>query len=165
MLSSASGLRGLIAQRAADDPDHVLYEDARSDRVVDAAALDRLVGEWHERFRQAGLGPSSAVLVDVDDPLAIAVLQLAVVSGGHRALTLDHGSGAGEPARLATLIRGAGMTVGDRGTDRAVDGVPFTAVGDGLGPGEVRDGVPAPAVEPAGAGAAVLFTSGSTGTP
>ena len=57
------------------------------------------------------------------------------------------------------------MTVGDRGVDRAVAGVPWTALGPGLLPGQAGDGIPALGVEPAGSGAAVLFTSGSTGTP
>ncbi len=165
MLSSASGLADLIARRAAESPDHVLYEDARSDRVVRAADLARLMGAWQARFADAGLGPSSAVLIDVDDPLAIAVLQLAAIAGGYRAVTIDHGSGRDEPARIARLIRGAGMTVGDRGEERAVAGAPWTAVGPDLLPAAGRGGDPAPGAEPAGSGAAVLFTSGSTGTP
>jgi acyl-CoA synthetase (AMP-forming)/AMP-acid ligase II len=158
-------LSALITTRAAEDPDHVLFEDARSDRIVTSADLERLVTAWRDRFARAGLGPSSAVLIDTDDVLATAVLQLAAVSGGYRAITIDHGSGRDEPARIAGLIRGAGMTVGDRGADRAVTGAPWTAVGDDLLPGEAASGTPATAAEPAGSGAAVLFTSGSTGTP
>ncbi|GMA97060.1 hypothetical protein GCM10025881_38840 [Pseudolysinimonas kribbensis] len=158
-------LSSLIARRAAEDPGHVLFEDARSDRVVTAGELKRLVAAWHERFAGAGLGPSAAVLIDTDDVLATTVLQLAVVSGGFRAITIDHGASREEPARIAGLIRGAGMTVGDRGDDRAVPGAPWTAVGADLAPGEAGEGTPAAAAEPTGAGAAVLFTSGSTGTP
>jgi acyl-CoA synthetase (AMP-forming)/AMP-acid ligase II len=158
-------LSSLIARRAAEDPAHVLFEDARSDRVVTAGDLERLVAAWHERFADAGLGPSSAVLIDVDDVLAAAVLQLAAVSGGYRAITIDHGASRDEPRRVAGLIRGAGMTVGDRGADRAVGGASWTAVGSDLAPGEATDAAPAPAADPAGSGAAVLFTSGSTGTP
>jgi acyl-CoA synthetase (AMP-forming)/AMP-acid ligase II len=165
MRPSTSPLAELIARRAAEDPGHVLFEDARSDRVVTAGDLARLVGAWYARFDAAGLGPSAAVLIDADDPLAIAVLQLAAVSGGFRAVTVDAAAGDGEPTRLAGLVRGAGMTAGDRGEARAVDGIPWTAVDADLLPGATRDGIPAPAAEPAGEGAAVLFTSGSTGTP
>jgi acyl-CoA synthetase (AMP-forming)/AMP-acid ligase II len=165
MLSSASALARLIAQRSAEDPDHPLYEDARSDRVITAADLEHLVAAWHARFAETGLAPSAAVLIDVDDPLAIAVLQLAAISGGYRAVTIEHGAGSDEPSRIAGLIRGAGMTVGDRGADRAVAGASWTAVDHDLTPGESRPGTPAAPADPAGTGAAVLFTSGSTGTP
>jgi acyl-CoA synthetase (AMP-forming)/AMP-acid ligase II len=160
-----TSLAELIARRADDDPAHVMFEDARSDRVVTSGDLARLVGAWHARFREAGLGPSAAVLIDADDPLAIAVLQLATVSAGLRAVTVDAAAGDGEPTRLAGLVRGAGMTAGDRGGARAVDGPPWTAIGRDLLPGDTRAGTPAPAADPAGEGAAVLFTSGSTGTP
>ncbi|MGN6326230.1 class I adenylate-forming enzyme family protein [Pseudolysinimonas sp.] len=165
MRSSASGLADLIAQRAADDPGHVLYEDARSHRAVTAGDLSRLTAAWADRFMQAGLGPSASVLIDTDDVLATAVLQVAAIAAGHRAVTIDHGSGREEPSRIAGLIRGAGMTVGDRGEERSVAGAPWTAVGDDLLPAAMREGTAAPGADPAGSGAAVLFTSGSTGTP
>lgn len=160
-----SPLGALIERRAEQDPGHVLFEDARSDRVVTAHDLARAVAVWHARFDEAGLGASSAVLIDADDPLTTAVLQLAAVSGGLRALTVDAGAGDGEPTRLAGLVRGAGMTVGDRGSHRSVAGAPWTSVGAGLLPGEARDGIAAPGADAPGEGAAVLFTSGSTGTP
>jgi acyl-CoA synthetase (AMP-forming)/AMP-acid ligase II len=165
MLPSASGLARLVAQRSADDPGHPLLEDARSDRVVTAGDLERLVRVWRARFADAGLGPSAAVLIDTDDPLATAVLQIAAIAGGFRAVTIDHGAGRDEPTRLAGLIRGAGMTVGDRGAERAAAGAPWSAVGADLVPGETAPGTPAVAAEPLGVGSAVLFTSGSTGAP
>jgi acyl-CoA synthetase (AMP-forming)/AMP-acid ligase II len=165
MLSSASALADLISRRADDDPAHVLYEDARSDRTVTAADLARLSDAWRSRFEESGLGPSAAVLIDVDDVLATAVLQLATIAAGLRAITVDHGSARDEPTRVAGLVRGAGMTVGDRGADRAVADAPWTAVGTDLLPGASRGGTPAPSVDPAGTGSAVLFTSGSTGAP
>jgi acyl-CoA synthetase (AMP-forming)/AMP-acid ligase II len=165
MPSAVSELAELIQRRADERPEQVVFEDARSDRVVTASDLSRLGAAWRDRFAEAGLTPSSAVLIDADDPLAIAVLQLATIAAGLRHVTIDHGSGRDEPTRIAGLIRGAGMTVGDRGSDRAVAGVPWTVVGPDLEPGEGRGGTPVAGAEPAGSGAAVLFTSGSTGTP
>ena len=165
MLSSASALADLISRRAADDPAHVFYEDARSDRVVTAADLARLSSAWRSRFAESGLGPSAAVLIDVDDVLATAVLQLATIASGLRAITIEHGSGRDEPTRIAGLVRGAGMTVGDRGEDRAVAGAPWTAVGANLLPGASRSGTPTPSTDPAGTGAAVLFTSARRANP
>lgn len=175
--ASADTLDALLEQRAAQSPDAVYLEDARSDRAVTFAELRELTSAWRSRFDELELRPSAAVLVDLGDPLAFAVVHLAAIAHGLRSLPVDPSAAAGEPARLAGLIRGAGVLVSDGDDDRAIAGVarirPADAASGGLLPDAVAfpaDADPAPTTpadpaEPRDTGSAVLFTSGSTGTP
>ncbi|MEK6344875.1 MAG: AMP-binding protein [Curtobacterium sp.] len=160
-------LRALIARRAADDGDRPYLEDARSDRALTYAELDTAVSTWSSTLDAIGVPPSGAVLVDVGDPLAFAVVHLAAVASGRRAVPVDTGQPVGEAARLAALIGGAGLVVSDRDEDSAVSGAPSSRIDPATFlPAGVRDGdVPTVVPDAPGEGSAVLFTSGSTGTP
>ncbi|GGK88237.1 acyl-CoA synthetase (AMP-forming)/AMP-acid ligase II [Curtobacterium luteum] len=161
------GLRALIRQRADDDGGHPFLEDARSERVVTRRALDDAVTAWSATFDAIGVPASGAVLVDVGDPLAFAVVHLAAVASGRRSVPVDTGQPVGEPARLADLIGGAGLVVSDRDEDAAVPGAPSSRIDQATFlPTGVRDGdVPTSVPDAPGQGSVVLFTSGSTGTP
>ncbi|MGL3199464.1 MULTISPECIES: AMP-binding protein [Curtobacterium] len=160
-------LRALIARRAADDGDRPYLEDARSDRALTYADLDTAVSTWSSTLDAIGVPPSGAVLVDVGDPLAFAVVHLAAVASGRRAVPVDTGQPVGEAARLAALIGGAGLVVSDRDEDSAVSGAPSSRIDPATFlPAGVRDGdVPTDVPDAPGEGSVVLFTSGSTGTP
>jgi acyl-CoA synthetase (AMP-forming)/AMP-acid ligase II len=159
-------IAGLIADHAREHADSPFLEDARSDRVLSYGGLATVVTAWHRTFRELELPPSAAVLIDVDDPLGIAVLQLSAISAGLRATTIDAGRPASEVERISGLIRGAALVVTDRGADRRAAGAARAGIaGDGHPVDVVRSSEPATASEPSGTGSSVLFTSGSTGTP
>jgi acyl-CoA synthetase (AMP-forming)/AMP-acid ligase II len=160
-------LLALVRRRAETTPDHPFLEDARSDRTLTYAGFAVAVTVWTDTFDDLGIAPSGGVLVDVGDPLAFAVVHVAALASGRRAIPVDTGQPVTEPARLADLLRGGSLVVSDRDEDSTIDGVPaaridpvsFGVVGrtDGHVPAENPDAIPT--------GSVVLFTSGSTGTP
>ncbi|MBT1545466.1 class I adenylate-forming enzyme family protein [Curtobacterium aurantiacum] len=160
-------LRSLIRARAADGGERHFLEDARSGRVLTYGVLDDAVTAWSYTFDAIGIAPSGAVLVDVGDPLAFAVVHLAAVASGRRAIPVDTGQPTTEPGRLADLIGGASMVVSDRAVDATVPGAPASGIDPATFlPATVRDGdLPAVSPHAPGEGSVVLFTSGSTGTP
>ncbi|MBT1679360.1 class I adenylate-forming enzyme family protein [Curtobacterium aurantiacum] len=160
-------LRSLIRARAADGGERHFLEDARSGRVLTYRVLDDAVTAWSYTFDAIGIAPSGAVLVDVGDPLAFAVVHLAAVASGRRAIPVDTGQPTTEPGRLADLIGGASMVVSDRAVDATVPGAPASGIDPATFlPATVRDGdLPAVSPHAPGEGSVVLFTSGSTGTP
>ncbi|MGN8048636.1 class I adenylate-forming enzyme family protein [Curtobacterium sp. 22159] len=160
-------LRSSIRARAAQHGGRGFLEDARSDRVLTYRALDEAVDAWSSTLDAIGVPPSGAVLVDVGDPLSFAVVHLAAVATGRRAVPVDTGQPASEPDRLAALIGGASMVVSDRDEDATVAGAPAGRIDPATFlPTGVRDGdLPSEAPDAPGEGSVVLFTSGSTGTP
>lgn len=158
-------VHALIADRAASAPDRPYLEDARSDRRIDYGRLAALTRRWSEVFEQLSLPPSSAVLVDSADPLGFAVVHLAAIAHGLRSLPVDPSAPDEETTRLAGLIRGAGLVVATGAPTRRPRGVGSASIGEDLGPVQLRPGVVPEPAEPAGEGSAVLFTSGSTGSP
>jgi acyl-CoA synthetase (AMP-forming)/AMP-acid ligase II len=160
-------LRALIQQRADVDGDRVYLEDARSDRVLSYGALGAAVDAWSATFDVIGVPDSGAVLVDVGDPIAFAVVHLAALASGRRAVPVDTGQPTTEPARLADLLGGGSIVVSDRDVDSTIPGTPAARVDPATGlPSDVRDGdLPTDAPDAPGEGSVVLFTSGSTGTP
>ncbi|WP_181431076.1 class I adenylate-forming enzyme family protein [Curtobacterium sp. MCBD17_021] len=160
-------LGGLIRLHAEQHGDRAYLEDARSDRVLTYRALHDAVTSWSRTFDAIGVPPSGGVLVDVGDPLAFAVVHLAAVASGRRAVPVDTGQPVTEPARLAALLGGAAMVVSDRAEDATVAGAPAAGIDAATFlPVGVRDGdVPDAAPDAPGQGSVVLFTSGSTGTP
>ena len=166
MAVSISTIAGLIARHAEERPGTVFLEDAGSERVVTYRQLSNAIEAWHGVFSSLALPPSAAVLIDVDDPIGIAVLQLAAISGGLRAIALEAGRPASEVERLSRLIRGAALVVSDRGGGRSALGAAHAGIDSAAHPGDVLAGAQSPsAAEPSGTGSSVLFTSGSTGTP
>lgn len=156
----------LIEAHAAWRSDSVFLEDARSDRTLSYGELASVVSAWHTAFARLELPPSAAVLIDVDDPIGIAVLQLSAISAGLRATAVDAGRSASEVERISGLIRGAALVVTDRGADRLATGAARAGLADDWRPATlVAPASPPMASEPISTGSSVLFTSGSTGTP
>jgi acyl-CoA synthetase (AMP-forming)/AMP-acid ligase II len=160
-------LRSIIGARAAQDGGRHYLEDARSERVLTYRGLDAAVSAWSSTFDAIGVPPSGAVLVDVGDPLSFAVVHVAALATGRRAVPVDTGQPATEPGRLADLIGGASMVVSDRAVDATVPGVPASGIDAATFlPSGIRDGdLPSESPDAPGEGSVVLFTSGSTGTP
>ncbi|GAA3338035.1 acyl--CoA ligase [Curtobacterium pusillum] len=160
-------LRSIIGARAAQDGGRSYLEDARSDRVLTYRALGDAVSAWSSTFDAIGVAPSGAVLVDLGDPLSFAVVHLAALATGRRAIPVDTGQPATEPGRLADLIGGASIVVSDRDVDSTVPGAPASGIDAATFlPAGVRDGdLPSESPDAPGEGSVVLFTSGSTGTP
>ncbi|WIE53261.1 AMP-binding protein [Curtobacterium sp. MCBD17_003] len=164
---SAETLAALIRRRGTDDPDHHYLEDARSDRVLTYRAFAEAVQAWTSVFDDLGIAPSGAVLVDLGDPLSFAVVHLAVLSSGRRAVPVDTGQPTSEPLRLADLLHGASLVVSDRADDATIAGTAAAHIDPATGhPIDVVAGtVPSSAPDALDTGSVVLFTSGSTGTP
>lgn len=157
----------MIADRGAHGSRRAYLEDARSERVLTYGTLDRAVSAWTAVFDTIGVPASGAVLVDLGDPLSFAVVHLAAVASGRRAVPVDTGQPTTEPGRLGALLGGASLVVSDRDEDATVPGAPSARIDPGTFlPTGVRDGdVPSDVPETPGEGSVVLFTSGSTGTP
>ncbi|WP_022905571.1 class I adenylate-forming enzyme family protein [Curtobacterium sp. B18] len=160
-------LRSTIRSRAEQDAERNYLEDARSDRVLTYRALDDAVSAWSSTFDAIGVAPSGAVLVDLGDPLSFAVVHLAALATGRRAIPVDTGQPTTEPGRLADLIGGASIVVTDRAVDATIPGAPASGIDAATFlPAGVRDGdLPTASPDAPGEGSVVLFTSGSTGTP
>jgi acyl-CoA synthetase (AMP-forming)/AMP-acid ligase II len=165
--SGQESLAALVRRRAETSPGHPFLEDARSDRTLTYAAFAAAVDAWRQTFDDLRIAPSGSVLVDVGDPLSFAVVHIAALSSGRRAIPVDTGQPVSEPTRLAGLLQGASLVVSDRDDDSSVAGVPAAGIDpDGFGPTGVSAGtVPASNPDVLSTGSVVLFTSGSTGTP
>lgn len=165
-MAGPSSLAELVARREREHGDDIYLEDARSGRTLRYGQLAAVIADWHQTFASLGLGPSAAVLIDVDDPIGMAVLQLSAVSAGLRATSIDAGRPASEVERISTLIRGASLVVSDRGPGRSADRAAHSGIDASGHPVDVVTSGPLPTpAEPSGSGSSVLFTSGSTGTP
>jgi len=160
-------LAELIVQRAADTPDHPFLEDARSERLHTYGSFAAAVDRWRTVFDDLGIAASGGVLVDVADPLGFAVVHVAALASGRRAIPVDTGQPPTEPGRLADLLQGASLVVSDRDENATIPGVPHARIDPATGhPRDVEPGtVPADNPDPLDTGSVVLFTSGSTGTP
>jgi acyl-CoA synthetase (AMP-forming)/AMP-acid ligase II len=166
--SDWSTLAELIRYRSSNSPDAVYLEDARSDRSLSYGRFAGLIEAWGRLFDSLGLEPSSAVVIDIADPLSFAVAHLAVVSSGRRSVPVDPGMSPADVARISTLLGGAALLVTDNESAGRLPAVarvgvdPDTFVPVGFSSADTE---PGPVLEPLGEGSAVLFTSGSTGQP
>jgi acyl-CoA synthetase (AMP-forming)/AMP-acid ligase II len=154
-----SRLPDLITERALRTPGARFLADARGDRSVDFAMLRAATDAWRRELDAAAVPPGARVLVDVDDPLAFAVVHLAVIAAGRCSAPVDPAVPPAEAARIHRVLRPS-LAISDR---KSTPGAPVDRA-TGL-PGHPTT-LTRPAVLPRGqAGAAALLTSGSTGTP
>lgn len=158
-------LADLFEQRAVESATTSYLEDARSDRVFDYAGFAVAVDAWSAVFAGLGIPSGGAVLVSHADPLSFAVVHLAAIAAGRRSIPLAPDLASSELQRISDLLGGASLVVSDRGA--VVDGAASAFVFESTGfPSDVRAGEAAPrSPGPTHGGAAVLFTSGSTGEP
>jgi oxalate---CoA ligase len=147
-------LAPFLARRAANDPDSVVLSDARSPRIVTTGALAAAAERWAGELDARGVPVGARVLLDIDDPLTLAVTHLAVIAAGRSSAPVDPGAPPAEAARARAALDPA-LVVTDREGRAGV----LVEPDPGLPPGPA--GAP-PIGEP---GSAVLLTSGSTGAP
>lgn len=166
-------LADLIAAHSSATPQAPYLEDARSDRVVTFADLERLAASWSAAFDANGVDDGATVVLDVSDPLAFAAVHLAVVASGRRSVPVNPQGTWAETLRSVDLGSSQAIV-----SDRAEPGEARVAIlrpGDDLlpesrsgGASTVSAGDPAPLIEggsATGSGSVILFTSGSTGQP
>jgi acyl-CoA synthetase (AMP-forming)/AMP-acid ligase II len=162
-------LAELIALRATSSPDAVYIEDARSDRRLNYSALAQAIDLWHDEFRAWGVPAGGSIIVDLDDPLSFAVVHLAVVAAGLQSIPVDPDSSAKALRTLSGLLGGVSLIVSDRRDRTQLPDAPSLSI-DAASWRPSRVSEPR---EPAGSagwarpgdGSAILFTSGSTGSP
>jgi acyl-CoA synthetase (AMP-forming)/AMP-acid ligase II len=166
----SESLAGLIRHRAASSPEATFLEDARSDRHFDFAGFAAAVEAWTHLFGDLGVPSGGAVIVAVRDPLSFAIVHLAAISSGRRSVPLNPDLPDGEPRTASGLLGGAALIVLDGASRERAAGIGSASASvdqqTGL-PIEVRR-ASAPMTTPGefeAGGAAVLFTSGSTGEP
>ncbi|MFC4946284.1 AMP-binding protein [Pseudonocardia sp. GCM10023141] len=150
-------LRDVIRNRAADDPHGQYLVDARSDRVVHNADLAAAALRWSRALASHGVPPGARVLIDVDDPIAFAVVHLSVIAAGRCSAPVSPEAGAAELERARRALRPV-LVVTDR------DGRPGMRVDAATGMPAVPTN-PTPGHAGAVAGSAALLTSGSTCAP
>jgi oxalate---CoA ligase len=154
----APRLCDLILSRATAAPGVPFLTDARSDRVVDHAALATAAARWSRELAAHGVAPGARVVIDVDDPLAFAVVHLSVIAAGRCSAPVDPAAPDAEARRAREALRPTLVV-----TDRPGRTGELVAAGTGL---PVRPRAAADGPAPRGpAGSAVLLTSGSTGAP
>jgi len=152
----ASRMRDVVRSRRSMAPEVRFVADARSARFVDNAGLDTACEVWARELDARCVPAGARVLLDVDDPLAFAVVHLSVMAAGRCSAPVDPDAPPAEAERFRVALRPA-LVVTDR-----VERPGVVVTGDGL--------PAAPAPEPGvrtepGPGSVVLLTSGSTGTP
>ena len=153
-MADTDTLARLISRRAAEAPDGVYLEDARSDRTITYADLAAATAAWSGRLAERGVPGGAPVVVDIGDPLDFALTHLSVVASGRRSVPTNPDLSDDDLARIVALLDREPLLVTDR-DDRAL-AVPTVRIG------ALPD---AAASAPAGRGSVLLFTSGSTGEP
>ncbi len=148
-------MRDVVRFRRSTGPEVRFVGDARSARYVDYAALDAACDVWAGELDARGVPAGARVLVDVDDPLAFAVVHLAVIAAGRCSAPVDPDAPAAERERFRSVLRPT-LVVSDRAERGGV------LVTDGGLPARRSPSVPQRDAVP---GSVVLLTSGSTGTP
>lgn len=151
----ASCMREFIRSRRSTAPKARFVADARSARFVDYAALDSACEVWARELDARGVSAGARVLVDVEDPLAFAVVHLSVIAAGRCSAPVDPGAPRVEADRFRAVLRPV-LVVSDR-----VERGGVLVTGEGL-PAAVSPVGPPTGHGP---GSVVLLTSGSTGAP
>lgn len=171
-------LASVIAARSSDAPSAAYLEDARSDRVVTFADLERQAGAWATALDSLGVATDATVVLDVRDPLSFAVAHLAVVASGRRSVPVNPQGTWAETLRSVAL-GGSTAIVSDRDEPGEADVPIIRPDAASFGPAEPASGaVPASSADRSGSaggaetteavspqGSVILFTSGSTGQP
>jgi acyl-CoA synthetase (AMP-forming)/AMP-acid ligase II len=152
-------LRGLMRSRSAGHPHETFLEDARSDRIIDNAAIDAAARTWSRELDALHVPHGARVLVDVDDPLAFAVVHLSVIAAGRCSAPVNPEATPAETHRARLALRPV-LVITDRGSHPGLR----VHVGTGLPVDPVAD-PDAPVPEDGPPGSAALLTSGSTGAP
>ena len=155
--ASTEGLADLLERRAIENGDSVYLEDARSDSIVSYGELAGAAARWRVILEYESIPLGGSVIVDVADPLAFAVVHLSVIAAGRRSVPTNPDLATADLQRIIGLLDGAVIVVSDR-SDRHIPGARVVA------PDAPSIGEPSP-IDPNASGAALLFTSGSTGEP
>jgi acyl-CoA synthetase (AMP-forming)/AMP-acid ligase II len=152
---AAETFAAVVTEQAGRAPGSVWVEAARDDRVVDRAALAAVVAAWREHGvagRRIGLA--------VGDPVAFAVLFVALVAAGATVVPLDADA---PPEATRALLAAAGtadvVTTGEDAPPVDPDDVLRADHLTWLPAGRLRGRT----AEPSGSGGCLLFSSGSTG--
>ncbi|GAA1297560.1 AMP-binding protein [Pseudonocardia xinjiangensis] len=152
-------LRGLLRSRTACNPHGLFLVDARRDRVIDNAGMAEAARAWSRELDALHVPPGARVLVDVDDPLAFAVVHLSVIAAGRCSAPVNPESTPAEELRARHVLRPVLVV-----TDRAARPGLRIHAGTGLPIDPIaRPDAPVPDAGPPGS--AALLTSGSTGAP
>jgi acyl-CoA synthetase (AMP-forming)/AMP-acid ligase II len=155
--ANTEGLAGLLDRRANEKGDSVYLEDARSDSTVSYGELAEAAARWRSILASESIPAGGSVIVDVADPLAFAVVHLSVIAAGRRSVPTNPDLATADLQRITDLLDGAVIVVSDR-SDRRIAGARVIAPDAAAIGGSSR-------IDPNASGAALLFTSGSTGEP
>lgn len=155
--ANTEGLAGLIERRAIENGDAVYLEDARSDSTLSYGELAEAADRWRRILLSESIPAGGSVIVDVADPLAFAVVHLSVIAAGRRSVPTNPDLATADLQRIAGLLDGPVIVVSDQ-HDRRIAGARVVP------PDAAAIGEPSP-IDPKASGAALLFTSGSTGEP
>ncbi|HKS51344.1 MAG TPA: AMP-binding protein [Pseudonocardiaceae bacterium] len=154
-----SVVQDLVTDRAAKAPRRCFLADARSERSVDFAALRAAAQAWYHKFDATGVPPGARVLVDIEDPLALCVVHLAVIAAGRCSAPIDPAAPPTEVERIRRALRPE-LVVSDR------TAVPGWLVNPATGlPAAQSTQCQAANTRAPRSGSVALLTSGSTGTP
>ncbi len=148
-----------VCRQAAELAERVYAEDARSDRVLSFASLER----WRRAFASGPFTPGMTVAVSIADPLSCAAAVVGAVAAGLWVAPLDPAMPDAGPSGVRSLL--------SRTEARAVVADRPAGAGEWLDWVELASLTPSPraSIEPvepvASSGGVVLSSSGTTGPP
>ncbi len=151
---SSDSIADLIRRRSAEQGAQAFLEDARSERSVSYHELATRAAGWSAELDAAGVAPEASVLLDIDDPIELAVAHLAVLASGRCSVPVDPAAPAGDLTRTLAAIEPS-LVLTDRPERHAEHGRAVVATGS----------IPAAAAPLRSGGRVRLRTSGSTGAP
>ena len=153
------GLGALVSRQAAALGERVYAEDARSDRVLTFASLER----WRRALASGPFAPGTTVAVSIADPLSCAAAVVGVLAAGLWVAPLDPAVPDAGPSGLQSLLTrtGAGAVLADRSC--GAPGMPQWVELESLAPALTASGEATEPVAPSGG--VVLSSSGTTGPP
>ncbi|MCU1529785.1 MAG: hypothetical protein JWP75_3548 [Frondihabitans sp.] len=158
-------LARLIAERSRAAAEASYLEDARSNRIVTFGDLERETGSWAAAFATDGISEGATVVVDIADPLAFAVVHLAIVASGRRSVPVNP-QGTWAETMKSVGLGASEAVVSDR--DETGESHVVILRPDAVTGGPSKAATPDPdghREETGAAGSVILFTSGSTGQP
>jgi acyl-CoA synthetase (AMP-forming)/AMP-acid ligase II len=177
-----AGLAELIWLRSFSAAAGAYLEDAGSDRCLPYGDLHATVARWAALFDDLAVAPGATIAVAVGDPLAFAVVFLAVISSGRWAAPVD--AGAPDGALVATCGNlGPATVIADRPAPPAWPGdwiaIPPATFDLAIRPSETDRPADRAAQRPdelapwsevprrrdGAGGGVILLSSGTTGTP
>ncbi len=165
-IAPGNAIAGLVRSRSVHDGDAVYLSEARGSRQVSFRHLEHQVASRMAELDDRVVAADATVGIAVADPLAFAVLFLAVMASGRWVAPLDPSS---SPEAITTAVSRLEIALlvsdGGRGDPSDLDWTDTDGDPRPRAPVPIERALEEGALSPAGMGGALLSSSGTTGPP